>query len=163
MYFHYKGIDLYYERYGFGKETLVILPGWGDTRKSFNYLIQVLQDYYTIYIVDYPGFGNTKFPNYNMTIYDYSDLIHEWLESLKLGNPVLLGHSFGGRILITLTGYYGYSYKKIILMNAAGIQPRKTIWKRIRGKCYRFLKKMTKLVPKFLRKRFSQSHTFHIL
>jgi len=154
MYFSYKGIRLYYEKYGNGEETLVILPGWGDTRASFKRLIQTLQDYYTIYIVDWPGFGNTEFPNYDLTIYDYTDMIHEWLESLQLHNPVLLGHSFGGRILITLTGYYGYSYKKIILMNAAGIRPKKTIRKKIRGFCYKFLKKCSCFLPGKWKSRF---------
>lgn len=156
MYFPYKGIDLYYEKYGNGDETLVILPGWGDTRDSFTKLILTLQDYYTIYIVDYPGFSNTKFPPYDLTIYDYADMIHEWLESLELENPVLLGHSFGGRILITLTGYYQYSYEKIILMSSAGIRPKKTIRSRIRSKCYQFLKKIAKILPKKWRSSFSK-------
>lgn len=156
MYFPYKGIDLYYEKHGCGDETLVILPGWGDTRESFSRIIQTLQDYYTIYIIDWPGFSNTVFPNYDLTIYNYSDMIHEWLKSLELENPILLGHSFGGRVLITLTGYYQYSYKKIILMDAAGIRPKKTIRSKIRGWCYKFLKKVSKLIPKKWRKEFSK-------
>lgn len=156
MYFSYKGIELYYEKYGSGEETLVILPGWGDTRSSFMRLIQTLQDYYTIYIIDYPGFSNTLFPNYDLTIYDYADMVHEWLQSLELENPVLLGHSFGGRILITLTGYYQYVYKKIILMNAAGIRPKKTLKSRIRGKCYKFLKKIANFLPKRWRKQYQK-------
>lgn len=156
MYFSYKGIDLYYEKHGIGEETLIILPGWGDTRGSFSRLIQTLQDYYTIYIVDWPGFSNTKFPNYDLTIYDYSDMIHEWIKSLNLSNPVVLGHSFGGRILITLTGYYKYSYKKIILMDAAGIRPKKTLRSKVRGLCYKMLKKFSKIIPKRWRKEFSR-------
>lgn len=148
MYFDYKGISLYYEKYGNGKENLVILPGWGDTKNTFNRLIRILEDYYTIYIIDYPGFGNTKFPNYDMTIYDYTDLIEEWLKSLNLENLTLLGHSFGGRIIITLTGYYQYNYDKIVLMNAAGIKPKNTIYQKLRTKTYKFLKKIAKIFPK---------------
>ncbi len=156
MYFSYKGIKLYYEKHGSGKEILVILPGWGDTRGSFTRLIQTLQDYYTIYIIDYPGFANTTFPNYDLTIYDYADMIHEWLKSLELENPVLLGHSFGGRILITLTGYYQYPYKKIILMDAAGILPKKTWKRKVRSKCYKFLKKISNILPQRWRKSFQK-------
>lgn len=156
MYFDYKNIHFYYEKYGNGDNTLVILPGWGDTRKTFSYLIQILQDYYTIYIVDYPGFGNSSFPNYDMNIYDYTELIQEWLISLNLKNPVLLGHSFGGRILITLTGYYQYPYDKIILMNAAGIRPKKTFKSKVRTLCYKFLKKVSKILPKKYKENFSK-------
>jgi len=154
MYFPYKGINLYYEKYGCGEEVLIILPGWGDTRDSFSQLIQTLQDYYTIYIIDWPGFSNTKFPNYDLTIYDYSNMIHEWIQSLNLKNPTLLGHSFGGRILITLTGYYKYPYKKIILMDAAGIRPKKTIRSKIRGMSYKFLRKISNILPKKWRAKF---------
>lgn len=152
MYFNYKGINLYYEKYGNSKETLVILPGWGDTRKTFDYLIRTLEDYYTIYIIDYPGFNKTNFPNFDMTIYDYADLINEWLKSLNLENPTLLGHSFGGRILITLTGYYQYKYDKIILMNSAGIKPKRTIYQKLRTKSYKILNKLTRILPKKYRK-----------
>ncbi len=153
MYFSYKGIEMYYEKHGNRKENLVILPGWGDTRDSFCRWIQILEDYYTIYIVDYPGFSNTEFPPYDMTIYDYTSMIHEWLEFLNLDHPVLLGHSFGGRILITLTGYYQYPYKRIILMNSAGIRPKRTIKSRLRTTLYKFLKKCTKILPKKLKKK----------
>ncbi len=56
MFFEYNNISLYYEKYGNSKNVIIILPGWGDTRKTFNYLIDLLKDYYTIYILDYPGF-----------------------------------------------------------------------------------------------------------
>ena len=157
MYLKYKDINLSYEKQGTGEKELVILPGWGDTKDTFSYLIQLLADYYTIYIVDYPGFGNTAFPNHDLTIYDYTDMIQEWLKSLSLKNPVLLGHSFGGRILITLVGYYGYNYPKIILMNAAGIKPKKTIRSRLRARCYKLLQKIAKIVPKRWRKKYQQA------
>lgn len=156
MYFDYKGISLYYEKYGSGEENLVILPGWGDTRNTFNHLIRTLEDYYTIYIVDYPGFGNTKFPNYDMKIYDYADLIEEWLRFLNLENSTLLGHSFGGRIIITLTGYYQYNYEKIVLMNAAGIKPKKTIYQKLRAKTYKILKRLVKILPKTIREKLRE-------
>lgn len=156
MYFEYKGINLYYEKYGDGKETLVILPGWGDTSETFSRFIQILQDYYTIYIIDWPGFGNSTFPSYNMTIYDYTDLIHEWMMSLNIEKPILIGHSFGGRVIITLTGYYGYLYDRIVLMNAAGIKPKRTLKSKVRTLSYKLLKKLANILPKKIREKFLQ-------
>lgn len=161
MYFYYKGINLYYEKYGNGKEKLVLLPGWGDTRDTFIRLIRTLEDYYTIYIVDFPGFGKTIFPNFDMTIYDYTDLIYEWLKHINLENPTLLGHSFGGRIIITLTGYYQYKYDKIILMSSAGIKPKKTLKQIIRGKSYKILKKLINIFPNKLRNKLYTILFYH--
>lgn len=144
MYFNYKGIKLYYEKYENknNKENIVILPGFGDTRKTFSNLIYHLQDKFNIYIVDFPGFGNTEFPSYDLTIYNYSLLIHEWIKSLKIDNPTLIGHSFGGRIIITLCGYYKYDYKNIILIDSAGIKPKKTLFQKIKLFTYKLLKKI---------------------
>lgn len=153
MYFKYQDINLYYEKYGTGSKELIILPGWGDTRKTWDYIIGLLADYYTIYIIDYPGFGNTEFPNHDLTIYDYANLINEWLKSLELDDSVLLGHSFGGRILTLLNGYYGYPYAKMILMNAAGIKPKQTFKGKIRKCFYKFLMKSTDLLPKKIKEK----------
>ena len=83
MYLNINNINLYYEKYGTKEQTIVILPGWGDTRKTFDYLINYLKDYFTIYILDYPGFGNSTLPNKSLTIYEYADLIYEFINSLN--------------------------------------------------------------------------------
>ena len=151
MYYKKDNISLYYEKYGDADKTIIILPGWGDTRKTFNYMISFLEKYFTIYIVDYPGFGNTQFPNSDLTIYDYSNLIYDWIKDLELKDPILLGHSFGGRIISVLLGYYKYHFSNIILLNSAGIKPKKTIKKKIRGCSYKFLRFMGKILPKKLK------------
>ena len=58
MYIKIDNLSIYYEKYGNRKQTILILPGWGDNRKTFNNLIYYLKEYFTIYIIDYPGFGN---------------------------------------------------------------------------------------------------------
>jgi len=148
MYFNHEDITLYYEKYGNHKETIIILPGWGDTRKTFNYMINFLQNYFTVYIVDYPGFGNSPFPNKDLTIYDYSNLIYELIKELNLENPILIGHSFGGRIITTLLGYYNYHFSNIILINSAGIKPKRTISKRLKNLYYKLMQKIGNILPK---------------
>ena len=39
MYFEDKNNKIYYEKYGNKKDVIIILPGWGFTRPTFNYLI----------------------------------------------------------------------------------------------------------------------------
>lgn len=143
MYFNYDDINIYYEKYGDNKKSIVILPGWGNTRSTFNYMINFLKNYFTIYILDYPGFGNSNFPNKDLTLYDYTNLIYEWIKSLNLENPILIGHSFGGRIITLLTGYYNYEFNNIIYLNSAGIKS-KTKFKTI---IYKLLKKLKYLLP----------------
>ena len=71
MYFTYKYTKIYYEKHGNNKKVILIFPGWGDNRKTFYKMIDDLKDDFTIYIFDYPGFGNSPIPHKDLTIYDY--------------------------------------------------------------------------------------------
>ena len=106
MNFIINDFNIYYEKYGNGKTNIVILPGWGETRHTFDQLINTLKNDFTVYILDYPGFGNSKFPNRDLDIYDYANLIKDFLMINSIENPILIGHSFGGIIIILLTGLY---------------------------------------------------------
>ena len=150
MYFKYDDINLYYEKYGKSNKSIIILPGWGNTRPTFSYMINFLKNYFTVYILDYPGFGNTHFPNKDLTIYDYSLLIYEWIKYLNIKDPILVGHSFGGRIITTLLGYYNYKFSNVIYLNAAGIKPKPKFKTRI----YKLLKKLSIILPYKLKKKY---------
>ena len=145
MFYTYNDIKLYYEKYGNNKKSIIILPGWGDTRKTFYYMINFLKDYFTVYIIDYPGFGYSSFPNYDLTIFDYANMIHNFINELNIINPILIGHSFGGRIITILTGYYKYNYNNIIYIDSAGIKRKKIRFKTI---IYKMLKKVRFILPK---------------
>ena len=47
MYFKSKDIRMYYEKYGNGKDIMLILPGWGETRKTFDKIIEYYKNIYT--------------------------------------------------------------------------------------------------------------------
>ena len=79
MYYNQDDYSIYYEKYGQKEKVILILPGWGNTRKTFTYLINKLQENFTIYIIDYPGFGNSPFPNKDLTIYDYTNIIRDFM------------------------------------------------------------------------------------
>lgn len=139
--------NVYFEKYGEGKQKLIILPGWGDNRKTFDYLINYFKRFFTIYIFDYPGFGNSTFPDRNLTIDDYANLIMDFLKTNNIENPIIIAHSFGGRIAISLAGKYKVKIKKVILMDAAGIKPKKSLFQKLKQRTYKFLKKLKCLFP----------------
>ena len=142
MYYSYDGIKIYYEMFfkNTNKRNILILPGWGDTRKTFYNMINYFKNNYNIYIIDYPSFGNSKPPNKDLTIYDYAKLIKNFLIDLNIINPIIIAHSFGGRIATILTGLYKYKIDKMIFIDIAGIKPRKNIIKKIKEKIYKLLK-----------------------
>lgn len=150
MYYKTNNISIYYEHYGNknSKKKIVILPGWGNTRESFKYIIDYFKDNYQIYIIDYPGFGNSKFPKDSLTIYDYTEVIIDFLKDLKINNPIIIAHSFGGRIAILLNGYYKIKIDKMIFISTAGIKQKRNIKKTFRLYLYKFLKNLKVFLSK---------------
>lgn len=148
MYINLNDLTIYYEKFGNKNNSILILPGWGNTRETFHHIINHFKENYTIYILDYPGLGNSPIPNKALTIYDYTELIINFIKELNITNPIIIAHSFGGRIASLLTGYYNYKIDKLILIDIAGIKPKKTIKQIIKTKTYKLLKKLVKLFPK---------------
>ena len=93
-------IDINYKQYGNkdGK-NIVLLHGWGQNIQMMEPIGNNLSNYY-ITILDLPGFGNSSEPSDALTIYDYKEILRKFLENLNIENPIIMGHSFGGRIAI---------------------------------------------------------------
>ena len=148
MYYNKDTYSIYYEKYGNGDKTILILPGWGDTRKTFNYMINYFQKDYKIYILDYPGFGKSIFPDHDLTIYDYTNIVRDFIKDEGIRNPIIVAHSFGGRLAILMSSYYKDEIDKLILIDTAGIKPKKSFLGLLKLISYKLLKKLKILIPK---------------
>ena len=154
MYFKKDNLTIYYEKYGSKKESILILPGWGNTSQTFKNIIEVFKEKYTIYILDYPGFGNSPTPEQELTIYNYAELINSFIKEKIVNNPIIIAHSFGGRITAILLGKYKLKIKKVILFDVAGLKQKKSIKQILKEKLYKLLKKLVKLLPKKEREKY---------
>lgn len=145
MYFNLNKKDkIYFEKIGNSNKTILILPGWGNTRETFKYITSYFSKDYTIYIIDYPGFGNSKTINKELTIYDYAQIINKFIKKEKIVNPIIIAHSFGGRLSAILLGKYNLEVKKLILIDVAGIKRKKTLKQFLKEKTYKLINKLTK-------------------
>lgn len=147
MYYKFSDITIFYKKFGNKPKTILILPGWGNTSNTFNTMINLLKDRYTIYIIDYPSFGNSPLPNKELDIYNYSNLIKNFIKDNNIINPIIIAHSFGGRISSILLGKYKLKVKKLILIDVAGIK-RFNLKIFIKEKIYKLLKVLIKTLPK---------------
>lgn len=100
-----KDVDINYIDYGSGDNTLVFLHGWGQNIEMMKPVGDKIKNN-RIIIIDLPGFGDSPEPNTIWSMYDYADMVHELLESLDVSNPILLGHSFGGKISLIYASKY---------------------------------------------------------
>ena len=100
------GLEVNYIDYGTGNNTLVLLHGWGQNIEMMKPIGDRLASNYRIIIIDLPGFGNSEEPKEVWTVYDYVNCIHELLTDLKIDNPIMIGHSFGGKISLVYASKY---------------------------------------------------------
>lgn len=112
---HIKNVDINYIDYGEGEKTLVLLHGWGQNIEMMKPVGDRLSNN-RIVIIDLPGYGKSSEPDYVWTIYDYVDCIKELLDSLNINKPILIGHSFGGKISLVYASIY--DVEKLILFGS---------------------------------------------
>lgn len=98
------------------KGVLVFLHGWGQNAMMMKPVADFFSQEFRIVILDLPGFGKSSEPDNIWTLYDFVEFLHQFFEELKIENPILLGHSFGGKI--SLLYATKYSVKKLILFGS---------------------------------------------
>lgn len=94
-----KDIEVNYVQYGEGKDIL-LLHGWGQNIEMMKPIGDAFQDRFRITILDFPGFGESTEPNEKWTIETYSNMIEEFVKITGIKKPIVMGHSFGGRVAI---------------------------------------------------------------
>lgn len=104
-------------------KTLVFLHGWMQNKESFQSILEQLEkQWFSFVSLDFPWFWKNPLLSDTMTIEDYWDSVVAFMEKLKLEKPILVGHSFWGRVSIYLWSFYE-NIDKIILIGSAGIAP----------------------------------------
>lgn len=110
-----QNIDINYINYGNEQgQTIVLLHGWGQNIAMMKPLGDALQKEFNIVIIDLPGFGESEEPKTVWTLDDYALAIKELLNNLKITNPILIGHSFGGKISLLYASKY--ECQKLVLL-----------------------------------------------
>lgn len=115
MEYNYKDIVVNYSYYKNDSNiTLVFLHGWGQNIEMMLPLAKPFIKKYNCLIIDLPGFGKSDEPNEVWDIYEYAKMVNSLVKKLKLTNPILIGHSFGGKISICYS--LMFDTKKIVLL-----------------------------------------------
>lgn len=154
MYKTVNNIKINYEQKGSG-DLIVLLHGWGSNIKLFANLIDLLSKKYTVVAMDMPGFGESQEPPSAWCVDDYVNFVIDFLKDYNTKQVMLLGHSFGGRVIIKLNSRKDLPFEvtKVILVDSAGILPPKSNKKSFRtyyykaGKAFLSNKLVQKIAP----------------
>lgn len=121
-----RGLRLHYTDSGSGPRTLVLMHGWGCDHTTVASIERTaLEEGWRVVNVDFPGFGQSQEPVDVWGVEEYTRAIEELVRRLDIERPSLLGHSFGGRVGILYASRHP-EVDRLILVDAAGIKPRRT-------------------------------------
>lgn len=137
------GIKVNYIQEGKGKWNLVCLHGWGQNIEMMQMVNQHFNHRFCVTVLDFPGFGGSEEPPVSWSVQDYTDFLKNFLDVLKIENPIFVGHSFGCRVAIRYAAKY--PVHKMILTGAAGIKPKHGVDWYLKTYSYKAAKKIFSL------------------
>ncbi len=120
--------------------AVILLHGWGCNIATMASIEGILSPHFKVYTIDFPGFGGSEVPADVWGVEQYTCMLETFVKTLGIEKPILIGHSFGGRVSI-LYGSRNETHK-IVLVDAAGAKPRRPIkyyLKVYSYKCYKHL------------------------
>lgn len=117
-------VTVNYIQYGEGKDVL-LLHGWGQNIAMMKPLGDNLCDKCRVTILDFPGFGESEEPSVPWTITDYAVMLEKFVKELNIKKPVVIGHSFGGRVAIRYSA--NNPIEKLVLFGSPCIRNEKDL------------------------------------
>lgn len=142
--------ECYYEVIGDGNQDVILMHGWGQSTKGMDIIIKGMDlSKFRVFNIDFPGHGNSPIPEFAWSVYDYNDMLEDFIKKLDILNPILVGHSFGGRIA-TIYASKNENLKSMVFIDAAGIKPKRTLYVKLR---ISFFKSCKWVVNTFYKKR----------
>ena len=138
------GYHICYKITGNGEETVVILQGWGTDLGVYDSAANAIASKYRVVQFDFPGFGGSDEPREPWDVDAFADFFCKFMEALEIREAALIGHSYGGRVIIKLANRKNlpFAILRIVLIDSAGILPKRSIAQKMKVKRYKFLKKL---------------------
>lgn len=127
---------------------LILLHGWNNNSDILRPLGTLLADKYHSLLIDLPGFGDSELPTEAWSAFDYADRIVAFMDEKGLSKVDLLGHSFGGKIAMSLAIRYPDRLGKLIIIGSAGLQRKRTLSQKLRAKSLVTAGKFIKLIDR---------------
>lgn len=100
-----------------GRQVALMIHGWSSSWYAMSPLMGLLAQRFHCIAVDLPGYGQSPALDKQTTIPDYVDVLAELIEQVSRDPVVLVGHSMGGMISITLALTYPVLVERMVLLS----------------------------------------------
>lgn len=95
-----KQVEINYYQQGKGDTTLLFLHGWCIDGTYWEKQVDYFSKNCNVYVIDLPGFGQSKAERTNWTIEEYANDVTVFIDTMNLKNVVIIGHSMAGEIML---------------------------------------------------------------
>ena len=127
-------------------ENVLILHGWGANIDTIMPIVNLLKDHFKVYALDLPGFGKSDKPQFPFDSKNYSRIVKKFMDLMKIEKTILIGHSFGGKVSILTAVNYPKNVEKLVLIDSAGIRPKRSFKYYLKVYGFKALKLMYKIM-----------------
>ena len=105
-------------------DPLILLHGWADTADTFQFLVDALQEDWSILAFDWRGFGQTEWAPGGYWFPDYlADLDVVLDVACPAGPGRLIGHSMGGHVAMLYAGIHPGRVRRLVSLEGFGLPP----------------------------------------
>ncbi|MDE5773753.1 MAG: alpha/beta hydrolase [Muribaculaceae bacterium] len=140
------GLKLHYSDTGQPDGPVVILMhGWGCDHTTVSSIASILEPKMRVLSLDLPGHGKSDEPREIWGVEDYADFVEKFIKMQGLRDFSLIGHSYGGRISIIM-GARRDDINSIVLVDAAGVKPRRKLSYYLKVYSYKAMKRLLPLL-----------------
>jgi len=127
-----KDIFLHTEMLGKQGPKILLLHGWGQDLTQLKPLGELLSTSMRVFLVDLPGFGKSSAPSTVWSSFDYADFIVSYLNKNQIEKAHILGHSFGGKVALSMAIRYSERVDSLVLASPSGLKRSRSFFQKCR-------------------------------
>lgn len=111
-------MNIFFREQGEGT-PIILIHGFCETHEIWEGFDKKLSNYGRVISIDLPGFGNSPIPTGSISIDLIAKILLSWLKENKIEEPVLVGHSLGGYVVLAMAERDPELCKKIVLFHSS--------------------------------------------
>jgi pimeloyl-ACP methyl ester carboxylesterase len=140
-------------------QALILIHGFCESKEMWKTFSEHLSTSYQVFCPDLPGFGESPLGQTEISLEEVAVRLQEWMEENQIQNPIVIGHSLGGYVILALAELIGTELKAIGLFHSSALSDDEEK-KKTRNKTIDFVKKhgVDKFIESFVPPLFSDKH-----